>query len=195
MPALAKDHYQRPSRSVWSSWNIQTHPHYTPLIPNNELNLVCRGKQPCLKMTSNWQTKWRIRKDLTVSQRKDMSSSHENSTGKKPFKNSVGRESAGSPCAVGRESVGSPCAVELSSFVRSCISVQVSRGSWSQKIRSQRVQQITRVSLRSSRTIQGEPKRNQIESVSLKRSLKQNCWVRPASQSSERARKSKLTQQ
>ena len=58
-----------------------------------------------------------------------------------------------------------------------------------------RLKQIARVNLKPSIAIQSEAKRSQFESVSLERSLSQNSWVEPASQSSERTRKGELIQQ
>jgi hypothetical protein len=61
MAVLARDHIQRP-RSVWSDWNIDTPYTFNPtgwntdtsFIHTFKVKLVCRRKQPCLNVTSNW---------------------------------------------------------------------------------------------------------------------------------------------
>ena len=85
---------------------------------------------------------------------------------------------------LGVESVGSQCsecsAVGLSSFLCSCSSVQVSRRSWSLRIRSQMI----RTNCQSKFEASGESKsgriqRSQFESVTLERSLIQIIWAKP----------------
>jgi hypothetical protein len=69
--SLGKDHIQKTSRSVWPSWNADMSftfisSGYTIDMPlghriPNKIRWVCRGKQPCLKVMSNWgKMVWQI---------------------------------------------------------------------------------------------------------------------------------------
>ena len=154
-----KDDIQRP-RSAWLSWNADK-PHTfntsrwsrdMPTAHAFKVKLVCRRKQPCLKVTSDWEA------DKVMIQRKIWQNESEIGYGQlsqelprkeKLFKSSTGRES---------ESVGTlQCrAVELSSFMSSWHSVQVSRGSWSQR-RSQKIRTLVWAKQSKSMRSWGKP--------------------------------------
>lgn len=82
--------------------------------------------------------------------------------------------------------------VMLNYFRTSRSSVQVSRGNWSQRIRSQKIRTNGRVSLRPSRAIQSEAERRHVDSGNFEKPLSQNSWVELASQSSEKDRRGEL---
>jgi len=131
-----------------SIWNTDM-----PLVHIFKVKVACRRKQPCLRVMSHWKTDkvrnqgklWQNESEIGFTQ-----FSWEQHRQEKPCKLCSGREWVCSVQPVEfstvemRQSVGSQCsedrAVELSSFVSSCIAVQVSRGSWSQSIiRSQKI--------------------------------------------------------
>jgi hypothetical protein len=83
----------------------------------------------------------------------------------------------------GEREMGEEMAVLPGQFYRDRLQVEAERYREWEGARG--LEQIARVSLRPSATIQPKAKGNQLESVSLKRSLGQNSWLEPARQSSK----------
>ena len=137
-----------------------------------KVKLVCRRKQPCLKVMSNWVA------DKLTNQRKIWQTRLCPTLARREGKGQLVKKQCGER---GKGFTGT--GVQRQFAVRTA-ETQV-KTEWAREwVEARRLQQIAKGSMRPSRAIQSEAKRSQFESVSLEKSLTQNTRVEPASQSS-----------
>ena len=189
MASQARDYIQR-SKFMWSNWNADTSPPFNPsgcytdmpLVHTFKVKLVCRGKQPCLNVRSNWgaEKNDKKRKIWQNESKIEYVQLLWEQRGKRSYLRTV------------QGNIFSELRVRATTAVQCWVCSWVYAVHWRSaeavetRQRGYRIlKPIARVSVKPSRTFRQKLREARLN-VSLERSLNENSWGEPAKHSSEK---------